>query len=123
MNLPDNWLLLIVIGVVSGILSGTIGVGAGIIMVPALSMMAFGQKDAQGIALAVMVPMALVGAIRYRLNPEIDLNINVAGLLAVGALIGVFFGTAIAGALPAATLRKIFAIFMVIAAVRMFTLK
>jgi uncharacterized membrane protein YfcA len=58
----------IVLGLVSGVFSSTFGVGSGILMIPALVMMfEFTQKSAQGICLAVMAPMALVGAIRYKL--------------------------------------------------------
>jgi uncharacterized membrane protein YfcA len=80
----------------------------------------FGQKSAQGTALAVMVPMVLVGAIRYWRNPQIELNGYVIALIAAGAVVGALVGTELAGRLPARTLRKLFALFLVIVAVRMF---
>lgn len=123
MHIPENWWVFILLGLAAGLLSGSIGVGAGIIMVPVMSMMAYGQKEAQGVALAVMVPMALMGAIRYKLNPEIKINDFAIIMIAIGGVAGAFFGAQIAASLPANLLRKIFAGFLVIAAVKMFTMK
>ncbi|MEM7014311.1 MAG: sulfite exporter TauE/SafE family protein [Verrucomicrobiota bacterium] len=124
MSLSEHWWIFILIGVASGLLSGTLGVGAGIIMVPTLVVFfTHPQKDAQAISLAVMVPMALMGAWRYQRNPEIALDFRMAGLIAVGALAGVIGGAYLAGILPAAALRKIFAVFMIVAAVRMLLVK
>lgn len=124
MNFAEHWWVFIGIGIASGLLSGTLGVGAGIIMVPALVVFfASPQKDAQAISLAVMVPMALMGAWRYHQNPEIKLDLKITGLIAAGALAGVVGGAYLAGILPAAALRKIFAVFLIIAAVRMLMVK
>jgi hypothetical protein len=71
-------------------------------------------------SLAVMVPMALVGALRYWQNPKIEMNAVVVGLIIIGALAGVLAGAALAGRLPSGILRRVFAIALVIAAVRMF---
>jgi uncharacterized membrane protein YfcA len=73
-------------------------------------------------SLAIMVPMALVGALRYWKNPDIEMNTLVIGLVICGALVGVLVGTELAFRLPNHILRKIFAIFLAIVAVRMFTL-
>jgi uncharacterized membrane protein YfcA len=103
-----------------GIFSGMLGLGGGIIVVPALVFLCgFGQKAAQGTALAVMVPMALVGAIRYWRNPEVELRGTVIALLALGAIVGTLLGTELAARLSAATLRKLFAVFLIVVAVRM----
>jgi len=112
--------MLLLLGLAAGVLSAMLGVGSGILLVPALTL-AFGltQKSAQGTALAVMVPMALVGAMRYIANPDIEVNLMRVGLLAVGAVVGAFLGSAIASHLPNAVLRRIFAIFLLVVAVRM----
>jgi uncharacterized protein len=129
MNSPVNkekqfmeaWYVLVLAGVVCGVLSAMFGVGSGIIMVPLLVIgLAFPQKAAQGSALAVMVPMALVGAIRYRMNPEIDMNVWVIAWLAAGGVIGAFVGAKIVAVLPSPVLRKAFAVLLVISAVNMF---
>ncbi len=116
----DLWWAYILVGLACGIFSAAFGVGSGIILVPTLVLVfALPQKSAQGVCLAVMVPMALVGAIRYKLNPDIDVNYITVVLLSIGAMVGAFIGAAIAGKVPAHILRKAFAIVMIIAAVKM----
>ena len=62
-QLSNPWWIFIVLGVCAGIISGGLGLGAGVVLVPALVLFfSFGQKNAQGMALAVMIPMALLGA-------------------------------------------------------------
>mgnify|MGYP001140574443 CR=1 FL=1 len=120
-QLAGCWWLFIVLGICAGLVSGTLGLGAGVVFVPALVLLwGFGQKSAQGTALAVMVPMTLVGALRYWRNPEIDMSLTIILLIVLGALIGALAGTELAGRLPGHVLRKVFAIFLVIVAVRMF---
>ncbi len=115
------WWLYLLLGLLGGIFSGSFGVGAGIILVPVLAnLFEFGQKSAQGVAVAVMVPMALVGAIRYKMNPQIAFHAAPAALLACGAVFGAVIGAAIAGWVSGPVLRKLFAVVMVIAAARMF---
>ncbi len=121
-SLFAEWWLLIVLGMFVGVISGLLGVGGGIIVIPALVLLAgFEQKSAQGTALAVMVPMALVGAIRYWRNPQVELSGTVILLLVLGAVVGTLAGTELAGRLPAGTLRKLFAVLLMITAIRMFT--
>ncbi|MHC4542032.1 MAG: sulfite exporter TauE/SafE family protein [Planctomycetota bacterium] len=120
--LSDPWWVFILLGICAGVISGTLGVGSGVIVVPVLVLLlGFEQKAAQGTALAVMVPMALLGAVRYWKNPEIEMNLVIILLFALGALAGVLAGTEIAGRLPGHTLRKVFAIFMAMGAIIMFT--
>jgi uncharacterized membrane protein YfcA len=119
--LYNYWWALILLGVLAGIVSGTLGLGSGIVVIPVLVLLfGFGQKSAQGTALAVMVPMTLVGALRYWKNPEIDMSLTIILLIVLGALVGVLAGTELACRLPNQVLRKVFAIFLVVVAVRMF---
>jgi uncharacterized membrane protein YfcA len=120
--LPGEWWGFVLLGVGAGIVSGLLGVGSGTVMVPALVLIwGFGQKSAQGMALAVMVPMALIGALRYWRNPAIELHGWVIALIVLGAVAGTMAGTELAARLPAGVLRKSFAVFLMIVAVRMFT--
>ena len=113
--------IFVVLGVFAGLMGGALGLGGGTIIVPTLVLIcSFGQKSAQGTALAVMVPMALVGALRYWRNPAIEMNAQPVVLIMCGALVGVLFGTELASRLPAHVLRKIFAAVLVLVAVRMF---
>jgi len=121
-QLSNPWWVFILLGIGAGILSGTLGIGSGVILVPVLVLACgFEQKSAQGMSLAIMVPMALVGALRYWKNPDIEINTLVIGLVICGALVGVLAGTELAFWLPNHTLRKVFAIYLVIVAVIMFT--
>ena len=120
--LPGEWWGFVVLGVCAGIVSGTLGVGSGTLIIPALVLLwGFGQKSAQGMALAIMVPMALIGAVRYWKNPEVEFNGFVIALIVLGAVAGTMVGTELAAWLPAGLLRKSFAVFLTLVAVRMFT--
>lgn len=114
------WWIFLLIGLGCGIFSATFGVGGGILMVPIL-VIAFSmpQKSAQGIALAAMVPMALVGAIRYRMHPDIRVDLVVALLMGLGGVGGAIIGTKIAAAMPVLTLRRLFALVMIAAALHL----
>ena len=120
-QLSNPWWVFVLLGICAGVLSGALGLGSGIILVPTLVLLCgFGQKSAQGMALAVMVPMALVGALRYWKNPEIEINTVIVGLIICGALAGALAGTELASRLPSHILKKVFAAVLVIAAIKMF---
>lgn len=119
-NLTFIWPLLVILGVVAGIISGSLGIGGGVILVPSLVLLfSFDQKIAQGMSLGIMVPMVLLGAFRYWQRPEIPIDIPVVLIVICGALIGTLIGTHIAHLLPAQILRKLFAVLLIIVAVRM----
>jgi len=121
-QLSNPWWVFILLGIGAGIVSGTLGLGSGTVIIPTLVLLfSFEQKSAQGTALAVMVPMALVGALLYWKNPNIEMNKIVIGLIIFGALAGTLAGAELASRLPSHILRKVFAIFLVIVAVKMFT--
>ena len=123
-QLTGCWWAFPVLGVVAGLICGTLGLGAGAVVVPSLVLMpffAFEQKSAQGTALALMVPMALLAAFRYWKDPNIEVSLSVVGLILLGALPAVLAGTELASRLPNHVLRKMFAIFLAIVAVKMFT--
>ncbi|MFC1498464.1 sulfite exporter TauE/SafE family protein [Verrucomicrobiota bacterium] len=115
-----NWYWFVLIGFAAGILSGSLGVGAGILIVPALVLgLGFEQKIAQGTCLAVMAPMALIAWWRYHLNPDIKLNPNVIFFIIPFALLGAVIGSGIAARLPAIVLRRAFGIFVILVGLRM----
>ncbi len=119
-GLASPWWTLVLLGTCAGLLSGALGVGSGTVLIPGLVLvLLLPQKVAQGTALAVMVPMVLVGAIRYKMNPEIEISTLYVGLLAAGAVVGALLGVELAQHLSGDLLRKVFAIFIVIVGVRM----
>ena len=114
----------LLIGLAAGMLSGLVGVGGGIIMVPALVFfMHYTQHQAQGSSLAVLtLPVVIIASISYyyqcqKLGTPIDLK--VIGLLAAGFLIGGFFGSKIALSIDQDTLKKIFAVILFYTAIKM----
>jgi uncharacterized membrane protein YfcA len=122
-QLSNPWWMFVILGIAGGVLSGALGIGSGIVFIPILaSVFLLPQKSAQGTTLAVMVPMALLGAIRYWHNPSIEINMTMVALLVAGALGGVLIGTTIMERIPGHYLRKAFAVFLVIVAVRMFVM-
>ncbi len=107
------------LGLSAGVLSGLIGIGGGIIIVPALVYF-FGmdQKTAQGTSLAVLLPpTGLLAFIRYYKAGHVDIKIGI--LIVVGLLIGGWFGGGFAQALPQMTVRRIFAVVLLLVAVKM----
>ncbi len=120
----NSWCWLLLISLLSGILSGALGVGSGILLVPALVLfMGVSQKAAQGTCLAVMVPMALMGAIRYYANPEIKLSTSAILIMIPLAVAGAYFGSWIAATLSDVALRRSFGVFVVIVGIKMFLTK
>lgn len=118
--LTNSWYGFVLLGILAGILSGMLGVGSGALLIPMLVIIfAMPQKSAQGTALAVMIPMALVGAIRYQMNPEIDIDKLKILYISIGAVVGVIIGTQLVSMISGATLRKIFAVFLIIVAFKM----
>lgn len=117
-------LMALLIGLAAGVLSGLVGVGGGIIMVPALVFaLKYTQHQAQGTSLAVLtLPVVIVASIYYyyqcqRAGTPID--IKVVGLLAVGFLAGGYFGSKLALSIPEDTLKKVFAIILLYTAIKM----
>lgn len=120
-QLSNPWWIFILLGICAGVLSGALGLGAGIILVPTLVLLCdFEQKSAQGMALAVMVPMVMLGALRYWMNPEVEMHGTIIGLIIFGALAGVLAGAELALRLPSPLLRKLFAAVLLLVAVKMF---
>lgn len=114
-------ILLIIIGIAAGILSGLVGVGGGLIIVPALVyFLAFSQKQAQGTSLAILLlPIGILAVMNYYKDPHVHLDVKVVALIVVGFIVGSYFGSKLALSLPDATVKKIFAIFMMLVAIKM----
>jgi len=109
----------ILIGSAAGLLGGLLGVGGGVIVIPALVYI-FGltQHQAQGTALAFMVPpITLLAAIRYYKAGNV--NMGMAIFICFGFLIGSLIGADIAQAISDLWLKKMFGVLMLLFAIRM----
>jgi uncharacterized protein len=108
------------VGIGAGILAGMIGVGGGLVIVPALAyFFHMDQHTAQGTSLAVLLPpTGLLAFIEYYRAGHVD--VGVAIMIAVGVLLGGYFGGAWAQHLSGPLLRKVFAVVMAAAAVKMY---
>lgn len=100
--------LYILLGLTAGVLSGLVGIGGGILIVPSLVLL-FGmtQHQAQGTSLAVLIPpVGILAAMTYYKQGFIDLR--VAGLICAGFVIGALFGAKISVSLSDAVMKKVF---------------
>ena len=108
----------ILLGLFAGSLAAPLGVGGGIIFVPVLvSVFGFSQLDAQGTSLAIIVPTAIVGTITHARAGRV--NWKVVAVVGTGGIIGALIGANFAQTLDEAVLRRVFAIVLIILAVRM----
>jgi len=112
-------LLLLVIGLFTGVMAGLLGIGGAIVMIPALVfILGFTQHSAQGTSLAVMLPP--IGAIAaYNYYKAGQVNIKFALILAAAFIIGSYFGSKIALNVPQVLLKKIFGILLLLVAAKM----
>lgn len=114
----EHWYLFLLAGLIAGIVSSLFGVGAGIVMVPILTLgFCLGQKSAQGTALMVMIPMVIVGAVRYKLNPDIEINMVASGLMAVGGVVGAVIGSQLVFNISPIVLKRMFGVFIILAGI------
>ncbi|MBN2081508.1 sulfite exporter TauE/SafE family protein [bacterium] len=110
------------IGAVAGILSGFVGVGGGLIIIPALVLFfGYDQLKAQGTSLAVLLPpIGILGFWQYWKNPEVEINLWGAGIVALMLMLGAYFGAKWANVIDPLLVRKCFAGLMMVSAVYLF---
>lgn len=115
----DTVMLLVLIGFSAGVLSGLVGVGGGIIIVPALIFfLGFSQHEAQGTSLGLLLlPVGILAVINYYHKGYID--IKVVGIMSVAFILGGYAGSKLALQLSQETVRKIFAVVLFYTAVRL----
>ena len=112
-------LILVVIGIITGVMAGMLGIGGAIIMIPALVfLLGISQQTAQGTSLAVMLPpVGIIAAYNYYKAGHV--NIKFAIILAVFFLVGSYFGSKYALTLSQATLKRIFGVLLLLVAAKM----
>lgn len=115
----NTFLLLTAIGLAAGALSGFVGIGGGVVMVPALIyFLNFNQLEAQGTSLAVMLPpIGILAFMNYHKTGNVDIRnaLVIAGMFIVGG----YLGSKLALRLPVAKVKLFFGVLMVFVSVRM----
>lgn len=112
-------LVLVIIGVLAGLLSGFVGVGGGILIVPALMWgLGFTQHQATGTSLAVLLlPVGILAVMNYHKSGNLDWR--AALVISTTFVVGAYFGSKFSLSLPAATVRKVFGGVMILAAIKL----
>lgn len=112
-------LLLVIVGLVAGFLSGLIGIGGGVIIVPALVLfLGFTQKEAQGTSLGILLlPVGILAVIQY--YKQGYMNVNSVLIVALAFVIGGFLGSKLALGLSDEKMKKVFAIILMLIAIKM----
>ena len=112
-------LIILVIGTITGVMAGMLGIGGGLVVIPALVMiMGMSQQSAQGTSLAMMLPpIGIIAVYNYYKAGHVD--IKIALILAIAFLAGSYFGSKLAIKLPTDVLKKIFGIFLLLVAIKM----
>lgn len=115
----NDIMILLVIGMAAGVLSGMVGIGGGIIVVPALVyFLAFSQHSAQGTVLFMFLfPIGILGVFNYWQAGYIDWK--VAAIMGASFLIGSFLGSKVAISMDMQSLRRVFGVVIFLLSLKM----
>ena len=103
---------LVAIGLLGGVLSGLLGVGGGIVMVPLLVLWAhYGQREAHAASLGAIIPISIAGIITYGIAGEVKVGPAIA--LAIGSVCGARVGAGMLARLDERILKLVFGVFLV----------
>lgn len=124
-----TYLGLFAVGIAAGTLGGFVGIGGGILLIPALTMLfGYDQRSAQGMSLTVLLlPIGALGWWQYYTNPAVHspglakLSLAAAGIIALGFFLGGYLGGRGANLIPDVNvLRKCFAVFLACVSIYLF---
>ena len=112
-------LIYLLIGLAAGLLSGLFGIGGGILIVPALLLVGrMAPATATGTSLgALLLPVGALGAWQYYKNGHVEVRASL--LIALGLLVGAYFGARFAQGLDPVLARRAFAVFLVLVSVKL----
>lgn len=115
----SDYIPLLIIGLVAGVLGGMFGIGGGLVIVPALVyFLKMHQFDALGTSLAALIPpVGLLGAMEYYRDGH--MNIRYAALIAAGLFIGFLFGAKITLGMSPAVAKRCYGVFLLVIAGKM----
>jgi len=117
-------IILILIGLAAGVLSGLVGVGGGIVLVPALVyFLNYNQHQAQGTSLGVLTfPVTILAFLSYYrecLNTGAPIELKVILIIAAGFIVGGLLGSSFAVKIEQSTLKKLFALILFYTGIKM----
>ncbi|PKL83940.1 MAG: permease [Ignavibacteriae bacterium HGW-Ignavibacteriae-3] len=115
--------VLLIIGLAAGLVSGVLGIGGGIIIIPMLvGLLGYSQKEAQGTSLGLLLPpIGILAVLNYHKAGLV--NLKAAGLMIVTFIIGSYLSSKLAVNLPEDVVKKIFAVFLLFYAIKLFMAK
>lgn len=116
-------LILLSIGLLAGGMSGFLGIGGGIIVIPALVLfLGFSQQAAQGTSLGLLLPpIGLLAVINYYKAGFVDIRASI--IMAVTFIIGSYFTSQFAVKMPEYVVKKTFALFLLLYSIKLFVEK
>ncbi len=114
-----TWALVSLLGLLAGVISGLFGVGGAVVIIPGLVFITkMPQHTAHGTSLAaLLLPVGLLGVLEYSKRQQV--NWAYAAVVAVGLLIGAYFGARLAGSISDLTLRRMFGGFLLLVAAKL----
>jgi len=114
-----TWVLVSLLGLLAGVISGLFGVGGAVVIIPGLVLIAkLPQHTAHGTSLAaLLLPVGLLGVLEYSKRQQVHWAF--AAVVAVGLLIGAYFGARLAGSISDTMLRKAFGVFLLLISAKM----
>ena len=114
-----TWVLVAVLGLVAGVISGLFGVGGAVVIIPGLVFITkMPQHTAHGTSLAaLLLPVGLLGVLEYSKRQQV--NWPYAAIVAIGLLIGAYFGARLAGSISDVMLRKTFGVLLLLVSVKL----
>lgn len=116
----NETIILLIIGLTGGLASGVLGIGGGIVIIPMLvGFLGYTQKDAQGTSLGLLLlPIGILAVMNYYKAGHIQLK--AVAIMVITFVIGSYISSLYAVNLPEGTLKKIFAVFLFLYALKLF---
>ena len=113
-------LILLLIGLLAGIISGFLGIGGGIVIIPALVyLLGYSQQNAQGTSLGLLLPpIGILAVLNY--HNAGCVNIKASAIMCVTFIIGSYISSKIAVELPETVIKKMFGVFLLFYAAKLF---
>ena len=119
LDVARKWPAIVLIGAMTGLLSGLLGIGGAAILVPGMvDMLGISQHRATGTSLFVIIPTAVFAAVVYTLGAQMDWGLVI--LFSITAVLGATLGARMTQRVSALALRRMFGIFLLVVAIRLF---